>query len=358
MTSIENFRRKFYSENDRSNAVLITSESNRFYFTRFFSSDGIVLITDEATYLIVDFRYYEMAKKAVSCEIEVVLANGKFSDAIKVLLKKHSLLNLWIEDLKMTVFEYNRWKQIFSEIKFHNLGGIISEHRLVKSKDEILFIKSAQKITDRAFEYILNYISKRETEKSVALKLEMFMRSNGASGIAFDTICVSGKNSSLPHGVPSDMPLSADSFITMDFGAKYNGYCSDMTRTVVLGNASEEMKKVYETVLEAQKAALAKIKAGVAGSAVDKAARDYIYKNGYEGCFGHSTGHGLGIDVHENGSFSPNYSKSIPKNSVLSVEPGIYLEGKFGVRIEDIVVVDENGYTNLTESPKNLIEIK
>ena len=203
----------------------------------------------------------------------------------------------------------------------------------------------------------MDFISCDKTERDVALELEYFMRRAGAHGIAFDTIAVSGNNSSLPHGTPSDTLLQKDSFLTMDFGAKFNGYCADMTRTVVLGRANEEMKKVYNTVLCAQTYALNKIRAGVLGSQVDKSARDFIYAQGFDGCFGHSTGHGLGIDVHEMPSFSPSYNKKIEKGSVLSVEPGIYIEGKFGVRIEDIVYVTDEGCTNLTKSSKELIEI-
>jgi Xaa-Pro aminopeptidase len=257
----------------------------------------------------------------------------------------------------MSVAELDIYKKRFPKLSFFNIGTALSDFRAIKDADEIEFIKNAQKITDNAFLHILNFINKERTENEIALELEFYMRTNGADGIAFDTICVSGTKSSLPHGTPSDIKISENSFLTMDFGARFNGYCSDMTRTIVVGNASDKMLDVYFTVLKAQQLALDNITAGVLGCDVDRAARDYIYSHGYEGCFGHSTGHGLGIDVHEAPSFSPNYKKPIPNGAILSVEPGIYIEGKFGVRIEDIVIVKVDGYENLTKSQKQLIQI-
>ena len=336
MTRVERFKKSFFNDKTSFDACLVTSRSNRFYLTDFSSSDGIVLLTTDKSYLIVDFRYYEMAKSKVSTPFEIILADGRFSDAVEPLFNKHCIKRIWIEDLEMSVSTLEIYKKRFSEMEFLYIGNALTEQRAVKDEREIELIKKAQKITDSAFVHILNYISEDKTEKDVALELEFFMRSHGSDGIAFDTISVSGAKSSLPHGTPSDILLTKNSFI---------------------GKADEEMKKVYNTVLEAQRLALCKIKSGVLGSVVDAAARDYIYSKGYEGCFGHSTGHGLGIEVHESPSFSPNYKISIPEGCILSVEPGIYLEGEFGVRIEDIVVVREFGCENLTNSPKHLIEI-
>ena len=357
MTNIERFHDVFFEGKNNTEACLVTSHTNRFYLSDFSSSDGMVFVTENVNYLIVDFRYYEMAKLKVTAPFEIILCDTRFSEKLKELIDKHSIKRVWIEDKEMTVSDLSRYQKTFDQLSFSYLGDTIDVLRSVKSDNEIEFIKEAQRITDLAFSHILNYISYDKTEKQVALELEFFMRSNGADGIAFDTICVSGTKSSLPHGVPSDILLTPNSFITMDFGARFNGYCADMTRTVVLGSASDEMKIVYSTVLEAQRRALNKISSGVLGSVVDLAARDHIYSCGFNGCFGHSTGHGLGIEVHEPPSFSPNYKKQILRNSVLSVEPGIYLEGKFGVRIEDIVVVKDDGIENLTKSEKNLIEL-
>ncbi len=357
MTNTEKFLRAFYKDHGNKDAVLITSNSSRFYLTSFSSSDGIVLVTENTAYLIVDFRYYEMAKKSIFSDVEIVLAEGRFSDTLETLMSKLGIETLWFESEHLSVYILETYKKRFPKTRFSSLGNFLNNLREVKNEEELNFIAEAQKITDLAFSHILDYISPEKTEKDIALELEFFMRKNGSEKVAFDTICVSGKKSSLPHGVPADVLLTKNSFLTMDFGAKFNGYCADMTRTVVLGRADEEMKKVYATVLEAQKRALDKIHSGVIGASVDRAARDYIYSSGYEGCFGHSTGHGLGIDVHESPSFSPSYNKPVPTGAVLSVEPGIYIEDKYGVRIEDIIVVCENGYRNFTHSPKDLIEI-
>ena len=236
------------------------------------------------------------------------------------------------------------------------MGSLIEYCRESKDEDEIANIKAAQKITDMAFSHILGFITPDVTETDVALELEWFMRKNGSEGTAFETICVSGTKSSLPHGKPENIKLGKG-FLTMDFGARVNGYCSDMTRTVCIGTPTDEMRKIYDTVLEAQKKAINEICAGITGKRVDSAARDFIYSNGYKGCFGHSLGHSLGIDIHESPNFSPNCDAEIPQNAVLSVEPGIYIEGNFGVRIEDIVKISDFGYENLTESTKELIII-
>ena len=191
----------------------------------------------------------------------------------------------------------------------------------------------------------------------VAAELEYFMKKKGAQCPAFETIAVSGKKSSMPHGVPESIVLTENSFLTMDFGAKYNGYCSDMTRTVVLGKADDEMKRVYNTVLEAQLAGIAAAHGGALGKDVDKAARDIIDNAGYKGLFGHSLGHSLGIEIHENPRFAPKFDKECPVQSIITVEPGIYIPGKYGVRIEDMVLLGKDGCRDLTHSPKQLIEI-
>ena len=357
MSNLSRFINGFFTSDRHQDGVLVFSNSNRFYLTEFNSSDGCVFLTSSKSYLLLDFRYYEMAKKQVSADVEICLVTKGFYDEIESIVKKHSIQNVWFENFEMSVFEFERLQNKIDRVKFSKLDNQLDKYRIVKKEKEIEFIVEAQKITDLAFSHILNFITREKTEKQIALELEFFIRSHGADGIAFETICVSGKNSSLPHGVPKDITVAQNSFITMDFGAKYNGYCADMTRTVVLGRANDEMKKVYSTVLEAQSRALSKIRADVSGVEVDSAARDYIYACGYEGCFGHSTGHSLGIDVHEHGAFSPGYKDTIPENAILSVEPGIYIEDKFGVRIEDIVVVEKNGYRNLTKSDKNLIEL-
>ncbi len=357
MTRIEKIRNKL---KEKGEALLITSGSNRFYASGFKSSAGFMLVSHWEAVLYLDFRYFEMAKLAkekgkLQPEVEVVLLEKKRKEYISEFARRNSIKNLLCENHSLTVSEYEALKNETSDIcTLSYAGGIVEECRISKDESEIERIKIAQSITDKAFSHILGFITPDATETDIALELEYFMRKNGAQDIAFETICVSGAKSSLPHGKPENIKLGKG-FLTMDFGAKYDGYCSDMTRTVCIGNPTEEMKRVYSTVLEAQKRAFEEIFAGTIGKRVDAAARDYIYSEGYKGCFGHSTGHSLGIDVHESPNFSQNSDFEIPSGAVLSVEPGIYLEGKFGVRIEDIVKICDLGYENLTESTKELI---
>jgi len=235
------------------------------------------------------------------------------------------------------------------------LSDTVNQLRRVKTEDEILNIKYAQSITDKAFSHILEYIKPGKTEKEIALELEFFMRANKSEGVAFETIVVSGKNSSLPHGVPTDKPLEYGDFITMDFGAAFGGYCSDMTRTVALGGVDEKQELVYNTVLKAQNAVLENIGNGKKCRDMDKIARDLINSAGFEGCFGHGLGHSLGLEIHENPACNTRDDTILIPGMLMTVEPGIYIENTFGVRIEDLVVIRENGYENLTTSPKELI---
>ena len=256
----------------------------------------------------------------------------------------------------MTVSRLEGLKKNFTA-EFVGIPAITTDFRAIKSDFEVSMIEKAQSITDAAFDHILGYIKPGLTETDVAAELEFFMKKKGAQCPAFETIAVSGKKSSMPHGVPESIVLTENSFLTMDFGAKYNGYCSDMTRTVVLGKADDEMKRVYNTVLEAQLAGIAAAHGGALGKDVDKAARDIIDNAGYKGLFGHSLGHSLGIEIHENPRFAPKFDKECPVHSIITVEPGIYIPGKYGVRIEDMVLLGKDGCRDLTHSPKQLIEI-
>ena len=233
----------------------------------------------------------------------------------------------------------------------------INFFRRKKSEEEKNCILKAQAIAEKAFDHILGFISTEKTEKDIALELDFFMLRNGAEATSFDTIAVSGANSSMPHGVPSDKKICNGDFITLDYGAVINGYHSDMTRTVAVGSVSTKMAEVYETVLNAQLASLASLRDGISGIDADKAARDIIANAGYGEFFGHGTGHGVGIEIHEEPRLSPKSDKILCKGDVVTVEPGIYLPGEFGVRIEDMAFITENGYENLTKSPKNLIII-
>lgn len=216
-------------------------------------------------------------------------------------------------------------------------------------------MEQAQRIAEKALEEILNEIRPGVTEKEIAARLQYLMLHFGAEDMSFDPIVVSGPNGSLPHGVPSDKTIQRGEFVTMDFGCVYHGYCSDMTRTVAVGSADEEMRRVYETVLSAQKAGIAAARAGVTGKAVDGAARSVIAAAGYGDYFGHSFGHGVGVEIHEAPNATPGNEKPLPAGAVISAEPGIYLPGRLGVRIEDVIALTEEGCVNLTRAPKALL---
>lgn len=334
-------------------SALILGDINRLYFTGFKSSAGALLVTSRKALFLIDFRYFERAKKEIK-HLEVNLSVKLFSQ-IKEFLLQEKIDEILIETDFLTVDEFKMYKEHFNVSDSSYLTKHILNMRSIKSEEEIAFIQKAQDMTDKAFNYILDYIKVGVTEKEIALKLEFFMRSLGSEGVAFDFIVVSGKNSSLPHGVPTDKKIEKGDFVTMDFGAVYRGYRSDMTRTVAVGHVSEEQKKVYNTVLLAQNAAFKRIKANVACYEVDKAARDLINNAGYEGCFGHGLGHSVGLEIHEGPACNTRDETLLKKDMIMTVEPGIYLEDRFGVRIEDMAVVTENGYKNLTNSPKELI---
>ncbi|MBE6787046.1 MAG: aminopeptidase P family protein [Ruminococcaceae bacterium] len=339
-------------------AALVYDGSSRFYLTGFSSSAGVVVITQKCAVLFVDFRYIEKAKQVVS-NMEVRLLTNQ-NKQIGEVFENEKIKKVFIQPLKMSVEKYNDLSNAFKEIeilKTGDFGKFLDQLRAIKSEREIGLIKSAQELTDTAFQHILNYIMPGKTEKEIALELEFFMRKNGAEAVAFDTIAVSGKNSSLPHGVPTEKPLEKGDFLTMDFGAKLGGYCSDMTRTVAISGITPKQKEVYNIVLKAQQMALESIKEGKICKDIDAVARNYINQSGFEDCFGHGLGHSVGIDIHESPSFNTKDITVLKDGMVLTVEPGIYIENEFGVRIEDMIVVTQNGCNNLTKSPKELIII-
>ncbi|MBE6810095.1 MAG: aminopeptidase P family protein [Ruminococcaceae bacterium] len=337
-------------------AFWITSGSNRFYLTEFNSSAGTVLVTRTKAVFFIDFRYFEKAKHTVtSCE---VVLYDKGDKGIFEFCKEENIKTIFVETANTSIGQHKYLSNLFEDIKISDdniLDTSLNIMRAVKSEKELNFICQAQSLTEQTFDYILPRISVGKTEREIMLDMEFFMRSLGASGVSFDFIVVSGNNSSLPHGVPTDKKIENGDFITMDFGAIVNGYCSDMTRTVAIGSVTDEQKFVYDTTLKAQLSAIENIKAGVVCGDIDKVARDIIYNAGYKGCFGHALGHSVGIDVHEAPNLSPNNTAVLQAGNVVTVEPGIYIENKFGVRIEDMVCVTENGCENLTKSPKELI---
>lgn len=337
--------------------AIIQSPVNRFYLSGFRSSAGMIVLTENKAVLLVDFRYFEKAKKTVK-NMEVVLANNFFANA-KELLETENIKKILPETDFINLDYFERMKKAFEGIEVSNdnfLSKTISSLRQIKSAEETECIKKSQGITDNAFAHILNFIKAGVTEREIALELEFFMRKTGSEGVAFDTIAVSGKNSSLPHGVPTEKPLENGDFLTMDFGAVYNGYCSDMTRTVAIGYVTDEQQKVYDTVLKAQLSALEEIGPNKVCKEIDKIARDIINKE-FEGCFGHGLGHSVGLEIHENPALNTRDETLLKAGVIMTVEPGIYIPDKFGVRIEDMVIITDTSYENLSGSPKELIII-
>ncbi len=339
-------------------AFIISSYANRFYLTGMKTSAGTVLITPKKAYFIVDFRYFEKAKRVInSCE---VMLTEKLWNQINEILKNDGVKKVYFENRTITLKGYTDLKTNLPDFQISSdsfVEDFLYSLRSVKSQDELKIMEQAQKLTDDTFEYILDFIKVGKTEKAIALEMEFYMRRLGSEGVAFDFIVVSGENSSVPHGTPTDRIIQNGDFITMDFGANISGYKADMTRTVAVGLVSEKQRIVYDTVLKAQLEALKQIKAGAVCSNIDKVARDIIDNAGFNGCFGHSLGHSVGIEVHEAPGFSQRDNTILKSGMVISVEPGIYLENEFGVRIEDVISVTDSGCYNLTKSPKELITL-
>lgn len=341
-------------------AAIISDPMNQRYLSGFDFQDGTVLVTQKTAYLLTDFRYAEAAAAQVSAEFEVLTPEEGHLSCIGSLLEDSALRTVLVEEDALSCSRYAKYQEKLSGVSLS--GGaseILSALRICKDDAELETIAKAQRVTDAAFAHILKQLTPKMTEIDVALELEFFMRRNGAEAIAFETIAVSGSNSSRPHGVPRPCLLEKG-FLTMDFGARVDGYCSDMTRTVVLGQADAEMKKLYSTVLKAQTEALAAACEGAFCKELDGIARDIIHSAGYQGCFGHSLGHGVGMLVHENPRLSPGAdpASKLERGHVVTFEPGIYLSGKYGCRIEDMVAIRNDGTVhNFTQSPKELIEL-
>lgn len=348
--------KKLLAEYGKSYSALIIFPENRRYFTSFPSSDGFLIVNSERAVFITDGRYIEAAQnEAKNCE---VVLQKKIFPQIAEILEENGCKNLLVESSHMNVSTYNSLKGVLKNISVSTdttLDSMINSLRCIKTAGEVEKIKEAQKITDEVFSHILKFIKPGITEKEIGLELDFYMLKNGGEALSFETIAVSGKNTSLPHGVPCDKKVENGDFVTMDFGTVISGYHSDMTRTVAVGYADSEMKKVYDTVLRAQKNCINSLRAGITGKKGDFFARNIIENAGYSEYFTHSTGHGVGVEIHEYPNLSPSSEYTLQAGNIVTVEPGIYIPGKFGVRIEDMVVITENGCENLTHSPKELI---
>lgn len=338
-------------------AILISNRYNRRYITGYCGDTGVAYISKTKKAILTDFRYiYQAEAEAPGFEIIDITDKG-YSSTLAELAKADKVSSIAFEEVELNYSEYQAYKEKLKRIDFIPMKDELAKLRVVKTKEELDNIKMAEHIGDIAFTKILDEIKPGITELEIAAKLEYIMKTNGAEGLSFDPIVASGVNSSMPHAVPSHKKIEHGDFLTMDFGCRYLGYCSDMTRTIVVGKADEKQKEIYNTVLKAQLAVLDQLKAGMIGKQVDKIARDIIYTAGYEGCFGHGLGHSLGLFIHENPRASLKSDEVIGENMTLTVEPGIYVRNYGGVRIEDLVVITKDGCENFTESEKKLIEL-
>jgi len=340
-----------------ADALYVTSEINARYLTGFDFSDGSVLITKNESYVLTDFRYIEAAKKSITGGYNVIVPDRAKGDYLENLCRENDVKSLAFEDNVLSYAGYQYLKKRLPGIELVCAGSLIEDLRLYKDAEEVENIIAAQRIAEQAFAELLPEIRAGRTETELAAELEYRMKRLGAEDISFKTICVSGTASALPHGVPRNIPIERG-FLTFDFGAVVNGYHSDMTRTVVVGRADDEMRRIYNTVLKAQLAAEAVIAEGYKNADADKVARDIIDEAGYKGCFGHSLGHGVGLMIHEAPGLHARAGDAVLEvGQIVTVEPGIYIEGKYGCRIEDMMEIIPGGARNLTNCPKELIEI-
>jgi len=341
-------------EENSLDAVLVFKNENRRYISGFTGTSGYVIITEKSAYFITDFRYIGQATD--QCQgYEIIEHNNDKS--IFNIINSLGIKKIGFEEDFVTYSQYTEFKDKLDHVTLLPLNGSINKLRKYKDENEIEDIAMAAYITDEAFGYICEFIKPAVSERNIAMELENFMRRKGASKISFDIIVASGVRSALPHGVASEKLVEKGDFVTMDFGCVYNGYCSDMTRTIVVGQANEKQKKIYNTVLETQLKALDAIRPGITGFEVDKVARDIITEKGYGDYFGHGLGHGVGLEIHEAPRLSPLGKDTLAQGMVVTVEPGIYIPDFGGVRIEDLLVVTEESHRILSKSPKQLIEL-
>lgn len=333
-------------------AVVILSPYNRRYLSGFTGTSGSLLITQDKSLLITDFRYIQQANDQAQ-DFEVINQEGPMLGKINELIKEDQYKNVGVETHLIT---YNEYQALNTDaVELSSIEGVIETIRMIKDEFEIKQIQKAADIVDETYEHILKWVKPGMTENEVNNEMEMFMRRKGATCSSFDTIVASGYRGALPHGVASNKVIEEGDMITLDFGALYEGYVSDVTRTFAIGEPKEEMKKIYNIVLEAQLSALEQIKPGMTGKEADTIARDVIKSYGYGEQFGHSLGHGIGLEVHEGPALSQKSDIVLEENMCITLEPGIYVEGLGGVRIEDDVLVTKNGLQRFTKSSKDLI---
>lgn len=334
--------------------IMVSKSENRQYLSGFTGTTGIAIITKDKKYFITDFRYIDQAKEqCIGYEILENTKEKKVTDIINSL----DLKRLGFEDDFMTYEQFKSFDDKLESIELIPLERELINIRSIKDKEEIEFIEKAASIADNALKDVLPKIKPGAIERDIALELEYNMKKQGASQVSFDIIVASGLRSSLPHGVASEKVIEDGDFITIDFGCVYKGYCSDMTRAFVVGKSNEKQREIYNIVLEAQVKALESVRPGVTGKQLDEIARDIIEKAGYGDCFGHGLGHGVGLEVHELPHISSLGTNELEEGMIITIEPGIYVSGFGGVRIEDLIEVTKDGYKVLSNFSKEFKEI-
>lgn len=334
-------------------AALITSPENRYYFSDFRGSSGALLITRENAWLFTDFRYTDQASDE-SPLYEIVNHNREMYQTISQYIKNHSIKEVGIEQVTLPVNDYLEIKEHLSDVELSPIDEQMFDLRMIKDDKEIGYLRKAVAICDKAFEQILNYIRPGVSEKDIGMELEFAMRRAGAESIKANHVIASGERASLPHGQATDRIVKVGDFVKMDFGARVNGYYSDFTRTVVLGDPSKRQREIYDIVRTAQEASLKAIGPGITCSEMDEIGRSIIREAGYGDNFGHSLGHSIGLAVHEKPAMRKTDETVLQPGMIITVEPGIYIPGFGGVRIEDLIVITENGYENFTHATKDL----
>lgn len=335
-------------------AMLVTSAPGERYAVGF-EGEGWVLVSRDGARYSTDGRYIEAARQQVTGAEIVLTERGQSHLALaREEIRRRGLKRVGFESGRVSADELGRWKDSLP-CELVAAQGLLDGLRAAKDEEELARMRQAQRITDEAFREILNFIRPGLTEQEVAARLVYELLRRGGERVSFDPIVAAGANGSKPHAVPGDTVIQPGMFVTMDFGCVWRGYCSDMTRTVAVGKPAPEMERVYQVVLEAQQAGIAAARAGLAGREIDAAGRTVIQAAGYGEAFSHSFGHSLGLEIHESPNAAPGEERIMPVGAVVSAEPGIYLPGRFGVRIEDVIVLSETGCRDLTKSPKELI---
>lgn len=351
MLKLQKLRQTLQEQN--IDGILITNDYNRRYMTGFTGTAGVAIVSQKDAVFITDFRYTEQATAQIT-DFTIVQHQATLLEEIATQVKAMGIKSLGFEKDTVSFGTYELYKSVIPA-DLVPVSGLIEKIRLIKTEQEINIIKVACEIADHAFTHILDFIKPGKTELEVSNELEFFMRQQGATQSSFDTIVASGLRSALPHGVATNKVIEKGDFVTLDFGALYNGYISDITRTVAVGEPSEKLVDMYNTVLASQLLALEKVGPGLTGIQADAIARDYLTEKGYGEAFGHSLGHGIGLEVHEGPGLSKRSATVLEPGMAVTIEPGVYVPGVGGVRIEDDILITESGNELLTHSTKELI---